>query len=342
VIDTSGELETVDIREGVVCNRAKLDYPSVGAWILDRVNPAPGLTPDLIPQLLLQDELTSALKGLAARRGALEFETLEPNPLMHGDRVVDLVLTQKNRARDLIEQFMVLTNSAVSRFLQTHGLAQIERIVHTPERWPKIVDVARSFGVRLPTEPDARALQAFLTRRRREEPELFPDLSLRVVKLLGPGEYAVVGPKDDRSGHFGLALHEYTHSTAPNRRFPDLVTQRLVKAALRGEPSPYNRSNLERIATQCTERAKQAGKVERLMRKVAAAALLEDHIDESFEAIVTGASHKGVYARIKHPPAEGRIVRGERGLEVGDCIRVRLIGLDVERGYIDFATVRMA
>jgi exoribonuclease-2 len=259
---------------------------------------------------------------------------------MDNDRVIDLVLTQKNRARDLIELFMITTNTAISRFLQSRGMPQIERIVKTPEKWSKIVDIARSCGFRLPSDPDPRPLQEFLIRRRREDPETFPDLSLRIVKLLGPGEYAVIGPRDDHTGHFGLGLHEYTHSTAPNRRFPDLVTQRLIRAALLGEPAPYSRDELDDIAAHCTEREKQAGKVERVMRKVAAAALLADHVDETFDAIVTGASYKGVYARIKRPAAEGRILHGEHGLEVGDLIKVRLVGVNIDRGYIDFTTVR--
>jgi exoribonuclease-2 len=340
IISTSGEIEEVSVYEAAVRNRAKLDYPTMGAWFDDPAANPVDLSPVLVDQLKTQHDLSTMLRSVAVKRGSLSLETLEPTPLIEDDHVIDLVLTSRNDARDVIELYMIATNTAISRFLRDRGVPVIERVVKTPERWPKIVDIARSHGHELPYEPDAHALSLFLTKRRRADPETFPDLSLQIVKLLGRGEYSVVSPDQEQTGHFCLAVHEYTHSTAPNRRYPDLVTQRLIRCALRGEPRPYTLEELENIAKHCTEREHTANKVERLMRKIAAAVLLSDHVDETFDAIVTGASHKGTYARIKHPTAEGKVLRGERGLEVGDKIRVRLMGVDVDRGWIDFATVR--
>jgi exoribonuclease-2 len=251
--------------------------------------------------------------------------------------VVDLALVRKNLARDLIEDFMIASNVAIAIFLETHGSSGIRRVVREPERWGRIVELARSMGDDLPEAPDSRALAAFLARRRAADPERFPDLSLSIVKLLGPGVYALDRPGQDPGGHFGLAAHDYSHATAPNRRYADLVTQRLVKAVLAARPQPYDDDALASIAGHCTEREDAERKVERVMRKVAAALLLANRVGDTFDAIVTGASRKGTYVRLIHPPAEGRVVEGEEGLDVGDRVRVRLVGTNPERGFIDLA-----
>jgi exoribonuclease R len=254
--------------------------------------------------------------------------------------VVDLVASEHNRARDIIESFMVAANTEMAQFLEAEGLPSIRRVVRTPERWPRIVEIARGFGDNLPEEPDSRALSAFLTRRRADDPVHFPDLSLSIVKLMGPGEYVVEGAGADGDGHFGLAVNDYTHSTAPNRRYPDLITQRLLKAVIAHRPPPYTQAELSEIAEHCTEREDAARKVERLMRKASAAVLLGERIGETFDAIVTGVSHKGTFVRLIAPPAEGRVMRGEEGMDVGDKVRVKLLSTEPERGFIDFARAR--
>jgi exoribonuclease R len=254
-----------------------------------------------------------------------------------GDALADLRPDQKNPAKDLIEDFMIAANVATAQFLEHRGFASLRRVLRTPERWDRIVELAKGLGEQLPAEPSAPALQAFLARRRKAAPARFADVSLSVVKLLGSGEYAVELPGGQADGHFGLAVKDYTHSTAPNRRFPDLVTQRLVKAAIADRPSPYTPQQLEELARHCTLQEDNAAKVERQVRKSAAALLLAPRVGERFDAIVTGASPKGTWVRILHPTVEGRVVRGERGLDVGDPVRVELLHTDVERGFVDFA-----
>jgi exoribonuclease II len=338
LINSDGEVQSSDVYRARVRNYAKLDYESVGEWLEGR-GPVPARVaqvPGMEEQLRLQDEATERLLAMRRRNGALDLETIEASPVAENGRVIDLTVKQKNRARYLIESFMVTANNRMAAFLQAQGSPAIQRVVRTPERWPRLVEIAEALGDSLPAQPDSRALADFLARRKQADPDHFPDLSLSVVKLLGAGEYAVLEPGAESQGHFGLAAHDYTHSTAPNRRFIDLVTQRLLKAVTAGKAAPYAVDELARIAEHCTERDRAAKKVERQMRKIAAAVFLADRVGETFDAIVTGATEKGTFVRLVSPPAEGRVVRGERGLDVGDKVRVRLIGTNPRRGFIDF------
>jgi exoribonuclease-2 len=269
----------------------------------------------------------------------LELETLEARVRFDGDQVAGLVAEERNRAKEIIEDFMIATNGAIVRFLVDRRFPVMRRVVRSPERWQRIVDIATHLADRLPPTPDASALHDFLVRRRAADPLRFPDLSLSVIKLLGRGEYEASFPGQEVTGHFGLAVSDYTHSTAPNRRYPDLITQRLVKAALAGQVIPYAREQLESLAAHCTQKEDDAQKVERLLRKAAAACLLSDRIGDEFDGIVTGASPAGTWARIFDPPVEGKVEQGASGLDVGDRVRVKLIGTDPERGFIDFARI---
>ncbi len=336
-IGADGNLVAEDVYRAVVRNQAKLAYPSVAAW-LDGQGPAPEpvqQSPVIDRQLRLQDALAVKLRERREADGALEFEHLEVKPIITGDRITDLQADRSNRARDIIENFMVAANGVTARFLQRKGVPSLRRVVRTPERWPRIVALASDHGTRLPPEPDAPALAAFLKEQRAAHPETFADLSLAVIKLLGRGEYVADGTRG-ATGHFALAVSSYTHSTAPNRRFPDLVTERQIKAAVAGTAPPYDLATLDALAQHCTEREDAANKVERLVRKAAAALWLSDRIGTVYDAIVTGASPKGTWVRIAHPPVEGRVERGQEGLDVGDRVRVRLISTDPARGFIDF------
>jgi exoribonuclease-2 len=280
------------------------------------------------------------LRELRKQHGALELETIQATPVLNdAGQITDLAVTKHNSARDIIENFMIAANVAMAQFLEARGVMSLRRVVRTPKQWPRIVEVAQALGEQLPESADSRALADFLSRRRVADPVQFPELSLSIVKLLGPGEYVVKKPGSAGDGHFGLAVHDYTHSTAPNRRYADLVTQRLVKAALTNAPEPYTEEELGTIATHCTEREDAARKVERKMRKVAAAVLLEPRIGEEFDAIVTGVTPKGTFARLIKPPVDGRVMRGEYGLRVGERVRVRLLSTDPRRGFIDFARI---
>jgi exoribonuclease-2 len=338
VVDANGDVVSSDVYRAVVRNAAKLAYDEVGAW-MDGGPVPPHIFGNrtLVDQLTLQREASKRLKAERDRNGALEFETIEPTAITKDGRVVDLKVIQKNKARDLIEDFMIASNVTIAKFLEARGRSGIRRVVREPERWSRIVDVAKEYGATLPAAPDPLALSQFLRDRRHADPERFPDLSLTVVKLMGPGIYALDLPGHDPGGHFGLAAHDYTHATAPNRRYADLVTQRLVKAALAGTPAPYSNDELAAIAAHCTEREDAARKVERTVRKTAAALILQKRIGETFNGIVTGASDKGTYVRTIQPPAEGRVVRGEEGMDVGDKARVKLIAADPYKGFIDFA-----
>ena len=287
----------------------------------------------------MQDEAAGRLRLVSYRNGALDLETIEARPVMKDGVVVDLDLTHKTRARELIEDFMIASNTSIAGFLEKQQVPSIRRVVRVPKRWERIVEVAAALGDKLPARPDARALAEFLLRRRTADPLRFPDLSLTIVKLLGRGEYVVDRPGEAPPGHFGLAVEDYTHSTAPNRRYADLITQRLVKAALAGRASPYSAEELDAIAARCTEKENDAQKAERLVRKMAAASLLAAHVGETYDAIVTGDTAHGVYVRLLKPPVEGRVVRNEEGLDVGDRTRVKLLATDVGRGFIDFERV---
>ena len=320
-------------------NRGKLAYRSVAAW-LDGKGAAPRRVveiPGLDANLCLQDSVAQRLVELRHRHGALSLETIEPKAVFSGDAISDLEQDRKNRATQLIEDFMIAANGVTATYLASKKFPSLRRVLRDPERWVRITQLASGFGDRLPDAPDAVALEAFLARRRQADTEKFPDLSLAVVKLIGRGEYVLDLPGGEPPGHFGLAVKDYTHSTAPNRRFPDLITQRLLKAALAGAPLPYTVPELADLAKHCTEREDAATKVERRVRKSAAALLLSGRIGESFDALVTGASAKGTWVRLFQPPVEGKLERGFQGLDVGDRVRVKLLHTDVERGFIDFA-----
>ena len=339
VVDGEGRGQTSSVYSALVRNQAKLAYGGVGAWIEGR-GPAPaaiGPVAGLADNLRLQDRVAQDLKKHRHVEGALELETIEVRARFDGDAVSDLVPERRNRAKEIIEDFMIAANGAIARFLAEHRSPVLRRVVRSPERWPRIVEIARQLGERLPAEPDAKALHEFLIKRRAADTLRFPDLSLAVIKLLGRGEYVASFPGQEVTGHFGLAVSDYTHSTAPNRRYPDLITQRLIKAALAGAVAPYARDQLQALAANCTLKEDAAQKVERLLRKTAAACLLSDRIGQEFDGVVTGVSAKGTWARVFDPPVEGRIEQGESGLDVGDRVRVRLIHTDPERGFIDFA-----
>ena len=340
-VTADGGLGAPSIYRALVHNRAKLAYEVVGRW-LEGHGPEPApikRAPELHEQLLLQDEAARRLRRARSEAGALNIESIEATPVVADGKVVDLAVASRNRARDLIEDFMVAANRMVATYLVDRGRASIRRVVREPKRWDRIVALAADVGETLPPQPDSAALGAFLERRRAADPTHFADLSLSVVKLLGPGVYVLERRLGDRrgAGHFGLAVADYVHSTAPNRRFADLVTQRLVRAAIADVAPPYTDGELTEIAQRCTERADAARKVERTMRKIVGATLMAERIGESFAAIVTASSSSGVYARVLKPPVEGRVVRGGRDLDVGDVVRLTLIGVNAEKGYIDFA-----
>ncbi len=333
-----GSTRPGEVYRALVTNKAKLVYEEVGDW-LEGTGPIPqtvAAVPGLKEQLLLQNEAALSLKKRRVEQGALALETIEAEPVMVDGRVGDLVVQRQNLARCLIEEFMVGANRSLVAFLGDAGLPMIQRIVRTPKNWEGIVAEAAERGEVLPAEPDALALTRFLVRQKLADPDHFPDLSLTVVKLMGPGEYVAYKPGNVPIGHFALAVTDYTHGTAPNRRYVDVVIQRLIKSALTGEECPYTSTELNGLAAWLTEREKASQKVERFVRKAAAAVLLRDRIGESFEAFVTGASEKGTYVRLLSPPAEGRVVQGESGLRVGQKVRVRLVGTDPYKGFIDF------
>ena len=342
VIASDGTVVASDIYRAAVLNRAKLAYNGVAAW-LEGTAPAPpelAAVPGLDEQLRIQDRTAQALKRVRHARGALHLDTLEVRAVFDSGALADLLPDEKNRAKELIEDFMIAANGVTARYLDKKGLPSLRRVLHAPKRWDRIVALAAESGDRLPATPDAAALDAFLTKRRDVDPVHFPDLSLAVIKLLGSGEYALQAAGEPAEGHFGLAVKDYTHSTAPNRRFPDLVTQRLLKAALTGQTSQYTNDELTTLARHCTDQEDNAAKVERQVGKSAAALLLASRIGARFDAIVTGASDKGTWVRISGPTAEGRVVRGFAGLDVGDRVVVELVRTDVARGFIDFAAVR--
>lgn len=342
VVEKDGAVSSSSVSRAVVRNHAKLDYESVGAW-LEGTAALPisvARVARLAEQIRLQDEAAQRLLARRRGEGALELQTAEVSPVRDDEgRIVRLEVPRQNRAHALIENLMIAANAVVAGFLAERGLPAIARVVRPPERWPRIVALAKEMGETLPDAPDSRALAAFLIRQREEAPWRFADLSLAVVKLLGPGEYVLVRPGKP-AGHFGLAAPLYTHSTAPNRRYPDLVIHRLIKAALAGEPAPYDAGDLDVLAAHCTAREDAARKVERTMRKVIAGAFLRDYIGETFRAVVTFSGRKGVFARLLTAPAagvEGRIVAGEGGLDVGDVVTVRLVSTDPSRGFIDLS-----
>ena len=337
VVDSAGNLKSSGVYRALVRNKAQLQYNSVGAWLEGTAAPPPKVaaSTELQDQLKLQSEVAQELKNHRFQNGALNLQTDEVRPLVLDDKVVDVVKQQKNHATELIEDFMVAANGVVARLLE--NVSSLRRIVRTPKRWDRIVQLAATKGETLPGQPDSKALNEFLLRRKAADPDHFADLSLAVIKLIGPGEYVLERAGDTAPGHFGLAVQDYTHSTAPNRRFADVVTQRLIKAMLAGQTNPYSDDELTAIASNCTQKEDAARKVEREMSKRLAAVAMQHRIGEVFDAIVTGATDHGTFVRVLQPHVEGLLAQGAQGLDVGDKLKAKLIRADVRSGYIDFA-----
>ncbi|MGP8250431.1 MAG: RNB domain-containing ribonuclease [Terracidiphilus sp.] len=338
-VDEAGAASDGKAYRALVRNRAQLAYNSVGAWLEGKAA-APAkvaASTDLAAQLKLQDEAAQRMVGNRFQHGALDIETIETHPVLVTDEIVGIAPIEKNRATSLIEEFMVAANGVIARTFQDAGIASIRRIVRTPKRWDRIVELAKGLGTTLPATPDSKALNNFLLAQKQKDPDHFPDLSLAVVKLMGPGEYLLVKPNEPSPGHFGLAVRDYTHSTAPNRRFPDVVAQRILKEWLSHSSQPYSEESLNAIALRCTEMEDAARKVEREMQKRIAAVVLAKHIGQTYSAIVTGVNQYGTFVRALEAHVEGMLVHGAKGLDVGDRVTVKLVSTDPERGFIDFA-----
>jgi VacB/RNase II family 3'-5' exoribonuclease len=337
VVDSTGVVKSSTVYRAAVRNKAQLQYNSLGAWLEGKA-PAPpkvAASADLQAQLKLQDQVAQKLKGQRFQNGALSLQTDETQPIILDDQVVGIENQQKNHATELIEDFMVAANGVVARMLEK--VSSLRRIVRTPERWDRIVQLAAAKNEKLPAEPDSKALNDFLVRRKAADPDHFAELSLAVIKLIGPGEYVLERAGDVAPGHFGLAVRDYTHSTAPNRRFVDIVSQRILKAMLASQPNPYSDDDLTAIAANCTLKENAARKVEREMTKRLAAIGVQNKIGQVFDAIVTGASPKGTFVRVLQPRIDGLLAQGAQGLDVGDKLRAKLIRTDIQKGYIDFA-----
>jgi VacB/RNase II family 3'-5' exoribonuclease len=338
VIAPDGSVSSGAVYRALVRNRAQLTYNGVGPW-LEGTGPAPpklAASPDLATQLKLQDEAAQILFEERQRMGALIIDRVEAEAVISDGHVEGINIRQKNRATELIENFMVAANGVMARTLTNAHVSAIRRIVRTPERWQRIVDLAARYGEKLPPQPDSGALNRFLQRRRATDAVHYADISLAVIKLMGPGEYVLSRPGDQDQGHFALAAQDYTHSTAPNRRFADLVTQRLIKSSVAKQPTPYSDQQLDDIARNCTLKEDAARKVERIMNKRIAAVALRPRVGQTFAAVVTGVTPKGVFVRISNPPAEGLLARGQQGVDVGDQVKVKLLSTDPQRGYLDF------
>jgi VacB/RNase II family 3'-5' exoribonuclease len=341
LVGNDGAVENSDIYRAWVRNHAKLAYNNVAAW-LDGNGPVPegvAIVKGLDENLRLQDKAAQHMKNLRHLHGALSLETIETKPVFDGDQIRSLEIEEKNRAKELIEDFMIAANGVTARYLSARNFPSIRRVVRSPKRWERIIEIAADHKVVLPAQPNSKALEEFLVKQKFEDPLRFPDLSLAIIKLLGAGEYIAELPEGNPSGHFGLSVKDYAHSTAPNRRYPDLLTQRLLKAALYNKPVPYSKEELDGIAIHCTEAEDAANKVERQVGKSAAALLLESRIGEQFDAIVTGASEKGTWVRLLTIPVEGKLILGDEGVDTGDRLRVQLVSVEIEKGYIDFKTV---
>lgn len=338
VFDDDGKLKSSDVYRAIVRNHAKLAYNSVANWLEGHGSIPEGIAAvaGLQENLRLQDQVAQKLKAIRHAYGALDLETIETRPVFVGDILKDLVIDHRNRAKDLIADFMIAANGVVARFLASHHRPSLRRVVRKPKRWDRIVELAGDWGFLLPKEPSSTSLEDFLVMAQAADPLRFPDLSLSVIKLLGPGEYVAQLLGDVAPGHFGLAVGDYAHSTAPNRRYPDVITQRLLKSILQNTAIPYSDDELTSLAAHCTQAEDSAKKVERQVRKSAAALLLQFRIGEVFDAITTGAASKGTWVRILHPPIEGRLISGHEGVDVGHRVRVQLIHVDVDRGFIDF------
>jgi len=342
LIDDAGEIKSSDIYHATVNNHAKLAYNAVAAWLEGKEptpNKAVAVPPALAENLRIQDRVAQKLRSQRYKRGALELQTLEASPVFDGDEIRDLQVEENNRAKEIIEDFMIAANDVTAVFLQGKHISSLRRVVRAPKRWDRIVEIAAQHNFQLPAQPDSKALSDFLVKQKAADPLRFPDLSLIIIKLLGAGEYVVELPNQTAPGHFGLAVKDYTHSTAPNRRFPDLITQRILKSTLSGSPVPYTDSELSELAQRCTEKEDDANKVERQVAKSAAAMLLSVRIGDLFDAICTGAADKGTWVRIFQPPIEGRLARGYEGVDVGNRLKVKLVHVDVDKGFIDFEKV---
>lgn len=340
-IKDNGEIGHSSIYQACVHNHAKLTYNAIGAWIETKANPPEALAKneELQEQILLHHTIAQKMSDYRVQKGMLSLETVEAKAIIKDHIVVDIVEVRKNPARLIIENFMIGANACVTKFLRDHDAPSFQRVVRTPEKWDRIVALATERSFKLPSEPDSKALEKFLIEQQKKDPERFPDLSLAVIKLLGRGEYVVHAPNQESIGHFGLALRNYSHSTAPNRRYPDLITQRLLKAVLNKQPLPYKLAALQDLAAHCSEKEADADRVARQMQKSAAAFLLEKEIGKTYEGFVTGANAKGTWVRIFHPPTEGKIVKGYQNLDVGDRVQVKLVDVDIPNGHIDFAVI---
>ena len=342
IIAGDGTQQSSSVYKAIVRNHAKLAYNSVAVWLEDNgpIPQAIEAVNGLADNILLQNQVAKKLKALRHMHGALDFETIKVHPVFKDDEIKDLETEKRNSAKNLIEDFMIAANGVTAQYLVSKKFPSLRRVVRKPKRWDRIVELAGERNFVLPKEPDSKALDQFLVAEKAADPLRFPDLSLSVIKLLGPGEYVVELPGDSSVGHFGLAVKDYAHSTAPNRRYPDLITQRLLKAAIAGSPIPYGNDELVAIAKHCMEAENAAQKVERQVGKSAAAILLASRIGEKFDAIITGASEKGTWVRLLQPPVEGRLVGSFEGEDIGVRLRVQLIHTDVERGYIDFKKIK--
>ncbi len=341
VIGGDGSLQDSDIHRARVRNHAKLAYNGVAAWLegTGSVPEAIAAVNGLDENLRIQDKAAQSMKKFRHVHGALSLETIEARPIFDGNEIRELEIEKRNRAKEIIEEFMIAANGVTARYLSSRKFPSLRRVVRTPKRWERVVEIAQQHGFKLSSHPDSRALEDFLMKEKTADPLRFPDLSLSIIKLMGAGEYVADSPGDTVPGHFGLAVRDYTHSTAPNRRYPDLITQRLLKAAMAQHPVPYEKEDLEALGKHCTEEEDAANKVERQVEKSAAAILLEPRIGDRFDGIVTGAGPKGTWVRLLRPPIEGKLMHGSEGFDVGDRIRVQLIRTDVALGFIDFKRV---
>jgi exoribonuclease-2 len=340
-IGEDGSVQSSELYQAMVNNHAKLAYNSVAAW-LENNGQMPkeiAAVKGLEDNIRLQDSIAKKLKALRHAHGALDLETIEVHPVFDGDNVKELEEEKRNSAKDIIEDFMIAANGVTARYLSSKNLPSIRRVVKTPKRWDRIVELASEHKFTLPQQPDSKALDQFLLSAKTADAVRYPDLCLSVIKLLGPGEYVLELPGGNSEGHFGLAVKDYEHSTAPNRRFPDIITQRLLKAAIAGKDMPYTTDELAALASHCTQEEDAAKKVERLVEKSAAAMVMESKIGQEFDALVTGASDKGTWVRIMQPPVEGKLISGVEGMDVGHRLRVKLVHTDAERGFIDFKKI---
>jgi len=339
IVNDAGDIQSPGIYRALVHNHAKLAYNSIASWLEGKSASPQEVSPEIADNLRIQDKVAQKLRTQRHLRGALELQTLEARPVFAGDEIMDLQIDETNRAKQIIEDFMIAANDITAVFLKEKQVPSLRRIVRSPKRWDRIVEIAAQHNYKLPSEPDSKALADFLIKQKAADSLRFPDLSLVIIKLLGSGEYVVELHNETAPGHFGLAVKDYTHSTAPNRRFPDLITQRILKTTLGGLPQPYGESELVELAKHCTLKEDDANKVERQVAKSAAAMLLFPRIGNVFDAICTGAAEKGTWVRIFQPPIEGRLLHGYEGIDVGNRLKVKLVHVDVNQGFIDFERV---